>query len=56
MTLRDIGFDSWFEAHAAGPRLDGRDIARVSAVDRGAYRITDAARDVPARLSGRLAY
>jgi ribosome biogenesis GTPase len=56
MTLRDIGFDSWFEAHATGLCLDGRDIARVSAVDRGAYRITDAARDVPARLSGRLAY
>ncbi len=51
-----LGFDQWFAAQAAQRGLDACGVARISAVARGSYRIRDAARDVPAELSGRLAY
>lgn len=56
MPVSTLGFDSWFAAHAPAQHLDGCAIARVCAVDRGAYRIRDAAREIPAELSGRLAF
>lgn len=56
MKLRELGFDQWFEAHATECRLEGCDVARVAAVDRGVYRLRDASREVPAELSGRVAY
>jgi len=36
--------------------MDGCDFARISAVDRGSYIITDESREVPAELSGKLAF
>lgn len=36
--------------------MDGCDFARISAVDRGSYIIKDESREVPAELSGKLAY
>ena len=56
MKLSDFGFDPWFEAHAAELSLDGCGFARISAVDRGSYLIKDESREVPAELSGKLAY
>lgn len=56
MELSDLGFDSWFEAHAAELGLEGCGFARVSAVDRGSYLIKDASKEVPAELSGKLGY
>lgn len=51
MNLSDMGFDHWFEERAVEFR--GRSIARVSAVDRGAYRIRNERNEVPAELAGR---
>lgn len=56
MILKDLGFDPWFEASNAEMSQEGCGFARVSAVDRGAYRIIDDKRDVSAELSGRLSY
>ncbi len=55
MKLRDLGFDEWFEGHAAECGQGGC-AARVSAVDRGSYLVRDEAREIPAELSGRLSY
>jgi ribosome biogenesis GTPase len=56
MKVKDLGFDQWFEAYATELSLEGCGFARISAVDRGSYLIRDEAREVPAELSGKLAY
>jgi ribosome biogenesis GTPase len=56
MKLRDLGFDQWFETHTTELSMDGCDFARISAVDRGSYIIKDEYREVPAELSGKLAF
>jgi len=56
MQLSDLGFYPWFEKHAAEYRQEGCSFARVSAVDRGAYLLRNEAGEVPAELTGRLAY
>jgi len=56
MKLGDLGFDQWFESRAAELSLDGCHFARISAVDRGSYLARDESREVPAELSGKLAY
>jgi ribosome biogenesis GTPase len=53
MKLCDIGFDQCFQAHVNNLRLEGRDIARISAVDRGAYLIKNQSREIPAELAGK---
>lgn len=56
MKLIDLGFDSWFEAHAPEYYQEGCSFARISAVDRGTYLIRNEEREVPAELTGRLFY
>jgi len=56
MNLSDLGFDRRFEEQAAVFGQEGCGFARVSAVDRGGYRIRNGAGDVPAELSGKLAF
>ncbi len=56
MTPKDLGFDDWFEAHAADMAQDGCGFARVAAVDRGSYRVLSELGEVPAELAGRLSY
>jgi ribosome biogenesis GTPase len=56
MKLHDMGFEKWFEAHAAEFLLEVGGIARVSAVDRGAYLIRNESGEVPAELTGKLSY
>jgi len=56
MTLSELGFDQWFEEHAPTSGPEGCAVARVAAVDRGAYRIRDASGEAVAGLSGRLAH
>lgn len=56
MELKELGFDPWFEAHAAEILQEGISIARISAVDRGSYLITNGSREVPSELSGKLSY
>jgi hypothetical protein len=54
MKLSDLGFDQWFQSHISGLRQEGRDIARISAVDRGSYHIRNQTKEVPAELTGML--
>ena len=49
-----MGFDQWFQSHVSGLRQEGLDIARISAVNRGSYRIRNPTGEVPAELIGRL--
>ncbi|MFH0996391.1 MAG: ribosome small subunit-dependent GTPase A [Pseudomonadota bacterium] len=49
-----MGFDQWFQSHVSELRQEGRDIARISAVDRGAYLIRNQTKEVPAELAGKL--
>jgi ribosome biogenesis GTPase len=56
MGLRDLGFDAWFEAHAADMHSEDCAFARVSAVDRGSYLIRNGEGEVPAELAGKFAY
>ncbi len=56
MNVSNQGFDEWFEAMAAEFPREGGGIARVSAVDRGAYLIRNESGEVPADLAGKLSY
>jgi ribosome biogenesis GTPase len=56
MKLYDLGFDKWFEEHAAEFLPEDGGIARVSAVDRGSYLIRNESGEVPAELTGKLSY
>ncbi len=53
MKLSDMGFDQWFQSHVGDLRQEGRDIARISAVDRGSFLIRKQTKEVPAELAGR---
>jgi ribosome biogenesis GTPase / thiamine phosphate phosphatase len=53
MKLSDMGFDHWFEAHADNIRHEDQGIARVTAVDRNSYIISNERREIPAELAGK---
>ena len=53
MKLSDMGFDPWFESHVSDLQQEGRNIARISAVDRGSYLIRNQTGEVPAELAGK---
>jgi ribosome biogenesis GTPase / thiamine phosphate phosphatase len=55
MTLSDLGFDGWFEAHAEDIRLD-EGIARVSAVDRNSFMLRNEQGEIPAELAGKFSF
>jgi ribosome biogenesis GTPase len=54
--LNELGFDDWFAAHVDEMRPGARSIARVSAVDRGAYRIVSESGELAAELAGKLRF
>lgn len=56
MTLRELGFDHWFEDRSPELFQEGCSFARISAVDRGSYLIRNGSGEVPAELTGRLSY
>jgi ribosome biogenesis GTPase len=56
MKLSNLGFDQWFEAHAARFLPEDGGIARVSAVDRGSYLIRKESGEVPAEITGKFSY
>jgi len=56
MKLSNLGFDHWFETHAAQLLQEDGGIARVSAVDRGSYLIRNESGEVPAELTGKFSY
>ncbi len=51
--LIDMGFDQWFQPHVSDLHPEGRDIARISAVDRGSYLIRNLTGEVPAEIAGK---
>jgi ribosome biogenesis GTPase / thiamine phosphate phosphatase len=51
--LGDLGFDQWFETYLDDLRQEGHGIARISAVDRGAYLIRNEMGEIPAELPGK---
>src|SRR5512136_200730 len=53
MKLSDMGFDQWFQAHVNDLHQEGRNIARISAVDRGSYLIRNQTKELPAELAGK---
>jgi len=54
--LSDLGFNNWFETKVEKLRQEGQEIARVSAVDRGAYLVINEQREVQAELAGRFSF
>jgi len=56
MKISDIGFDPWFEAYSSEFQKEDCSFARISAVDRGSYRILNEFGEVPAELTGNLLY
>ncbi|HOI75520.1 MAG TPA: ribosome small subunit-dependent GTPase A [Syntrophales bacterium] len=56
MRLSDLGFDEWFEPHVGELHAEGRNIARISAVDRGGYLVRNESGEIPAELAGRLSW
>ncbi|PKN68661.1 MAG: ribosome small subunit-dependent GTPase A [Deltaproteobacteria bacterium HGW-Deltaproteobacteria-12] len=56
MKLSDLGFGPFFEKQISNLHQVGRSIARISAVDRGAYLIRNETREVPAELAGKFSY
>ncbi len=53
MKLSDMGFDQWFQSRVSDLGKEARDIARVSAVDRGSYLVRNETKEVPAELAGK---
>ena len=51
--LKQLGFDDWFVAHIDETLQGGHSIARVSAIDRGAYLVRNEAGELPAELAGK---
>jgi len=56
MDLGDLGFDKWFEEHTGDLLQPGHSIARVTAVDRGAFLIRNQREETTAELAGKLRF
>ena len=56
MKLTDLGLDGWFEQQAAPLLQPGRSLARVTAVDRGAFLVRTRDAETPAELAGKLRF
>jgi ribosome biogenesis GTPase len=56
MELAAIGFDHWFEQHSTDVLQPGHRIARVTAVDRGAFLIRSQDAETPAELAGKFRF
>jgi len=52
----ELGFDTWFQEKIAPDKITGFDIARVIAVHRDSYIVTNGEQDVFAELVGKLMY
>ena len=56
MELAALGFDRWFEERAGDVLRPGQSLARVAAVDRGAFLVRGLQQEVPAELAGRFRF
>jgi len=54
--LTALGFDNWFEEHAANFLQPGHCIARVTAVERGAFLVRTQDTEIHAELAGKLRF
>lgn len=55
-SIEELGFDKWFQDNVNSERLEGLEIARVIAVHKDSYTITNGKNDVFAELVGRMLY
>ena len=56
MDLQALGYDDWFASHASALLQTGQGVARVMAVDRGAFLVRDECRETVAELSGKFRF
>jgi len=56
MRLNELGFDDWFAARVDETLQGGHSMARVSAVDRGAYLVRNELGELPAELAGKFRF
>lgn len=56
MELTALGFDNWFEEHAANVLQTGHCVARITAVDRGAFVVRSQNAEIHAELAGKLRF
>jgi ribosome biogenesis GTPase len=56
MDIKALGFNEFFSAHASAVLRSGQSVARVTAVDRGAFLVCDELGETIARLSGRFRF
>ena len=56
MELHELGFDDWFGERAGEVLQPGHSIARVTAVDRGAFLVRDGHGETQAGLAGKLRF
>ena len=56
MELTALGFDGWFEQRSAALLQTGQSMARVTAVDRGAFLIRNQDAETYAQLAGKLRF
>lgn len=56
MKLTDLGFDGWFDEHSASLLQPGHSLARVTAVDRGAFLVRNQDAETYAELAGKLRF
>jgi ribosome biogenesis GTPase len=54
--LAALGFDPWFEERAAAVLQPGQGVARVTAVDRGAFLVRGLQGEIPAELAGKFRF
>ena len=56
MELAALGFDRWFEERASAVLRPGQSVARVTAVDRGAFLVRGLGEEAPAEIAGRFRF
>jgi len=56
MELKDIGFDSWFQSKQEELQRPDCSAARVTAVNRDSYLVSNGNSEVPAELTGKLVF
>lgn len=54
--LTDLGYDGWFEEHSAALLQPGQSLARVMAVDRGAFLVRNKEAETYAELAGKFRF
>jgi hypothetical protein len=56
LRLDALGFDRWFEERAGDSPPPGQSLARVTAVDRGAFHVLDQDGEVAAEIAGKFRF